>query len=86
MRLHIKNLINKHKNVPCVVVGSGPTMADFDYKNFKGIIIAIGTSIYRFPPKIINKINIYNIYHNCLIVLNFDNILLDTILLVILQK
>ena len=57
MRLHIKDLINKHKNVPCVVVGSGPSMADFDYKNFKGIVITVGTSIYRLPPSAKNKID-----------------------------
>lgn len=57
MRLNIKDLINKHKNAPCVVVGSGPSMSNFDYKNFKGVIIAVGTSIYRFPSKIANKID-----------------------------
>ena len=38
MKLEIDNLINKYKRTSksCIVVGSGPTMNDFDYKNFEG--------------------------------------------------
>lgn len=53
MEIFIKDLILKHKNKPCVVVGAGHTMFDFDYKNFKGItIIAGGSTILRVRKKI----------------------------------
>ena len=35
MEIFIKDLILKHKNQPCVVVGAGHEMFNFDYKNFK---------------------------------------------------
>lgn len=47
MRIKLKELIFKHKNIPCVIVGSGPTMLDFDYSKFKGIIIIAGSAILR---------------------------------------
>jgi len=45
--INIENFYMKHKNIPCVVVGSGHTMHDFDYKNFKGIVIVLGSAIFR---------------------------------------
>ena len=56
MELDFKDLKNKHKDSPCIIVGTSPSMMDFDYKNFKGIIIAVGTSVYRFPSNF-NKID-----------------------------
>lgn len=54
MEIFIKDLILKHKNQPCVVVGAGHEMFNFDYKNFKGItIIAGGSTILRVRDKII---------------------------------
>lgn len=49
MELNIKDLLNKHSNESCIIVGSGHTMNDFDYKNFKGKIIFCGTAILRLP-------------------------------------
>ena len=51
MKLEIDNLINKYKRTSksCIVVGSGPTMNDFDYKNFEGKIIFCGSAILRLP-------------------------------------
>ena len=52
MELKIDNLLNRHSNIPCVIIGAGYTMMDFDYANFKGIKIATGSSIMRFPDEI----------------------------------
>ena len=52
MELKIDNLLNRHSNIPCVIIGAGYTMMDFDYANFKGIKIATGSSIIRFPNEI----------------------------------
>lgn len=49
MKLKINNLLDKHSGTPCVIIGGGNTMMDFDYSNFKGIKIAAGSSITRFP-------------------------------------
>jgi len=45
--VNINNFFLKHKNIPCIVVGNGHTMMEFDYKNFKGIIILVGGAILR---------------------------------------
>ena len=41
MKLEIDDIINKYTGTSksCIVVGSGPTMNNFDYKNFEGKII-----------------------------------------------
>jgi len=51
MEIQLKELFNKHKNIPCVIVGGSQTMMDFDYKKFKGIKISIGSSILRIYKK-----------------------------------
>ena len=47
MQIDIKDIFNKHSDEECVIVGSGHTMGDFDYNNFKGKIIFCGTAILR---------------------------------------
>ena len=47
MEIKIEELINKHNNKPCIVVGAGPTAHDFDYSRFKGVVIIIGGAISR---------------------------------------
>ena len=49
MKLKINNIIDKYtnKDMSCVIVGSGHTMNEFDYKNFNGKIIFCGTAILR---------------------------------------
>jgi len=51
MKFEINNIINKYKgtNKSCIIVGSGPTMNNFDYKNFEGKIIFCGSAILRLP-------------------------------------
>ena len=49
---NFEEIINKHKNDICVIVGAGPTMNNFDYKNFKGQILLIGGAILRIDKKI----------------------------------
>lgn len=51
MRLKINDIINKYKGTDknCIIVGSGPTMNKFDYKNFNGKIIFCGSAILRLP-------------------------------------
>ena len=50
--IDIENFYLKHKGKPCIIVGSGHTMMDFDYKKFKGIVILVGSSIFRTRGKI----------------------------------
>ena len=52
MKIELKDLVFKHKDVPCIVIGAGPTMLDFDYSKFKGIIIVAGTAILRINKSI----------------------------------
>ena len=51
MRLEIDKIFNKYKgsDKSCIIVGSGPTMNEFDYKNFDGKIIFCGSAILRLP-------------------------------------
>ncbi len=49
---NFENIIDKHKNDICVIVGAGPTMNEFDYNNFKGQIILIGGAILRMSKNI----------------------------------
>jgi len=39
--------INREVNRPCVLVGSGPSMGDFDYKRFEGVVVSVGDAIIR---------------------------------------
>lgn len=52
MQIDIKDILNKHANQECIIVGSGQTMGDFDYNNFKGKIIFCGTAILRLEKVI----------------------------------
>ena len=52
MHIPLEKLYNKHLNEDCIIVGGGPLMKQFDYKNFKGKIIFIGSVILRFNRKI----------------------------------
>lgn len=47
METNLSFLINKNYNKPCLIVGPGPTMSNFPYKEFKGSIISIGDSAIR---------------------------------------
>ena len=39
MEINFTDIINKHLNKPCLIVGPGPTMANFSYDKFKGVIV-----------------------------------------------
>jgi len=54
MKMNIKSIVNKYSNnyESCVIVGSGHTMNEFDYENFKGKIIISGSTILRFDKTI----------------------------------
>jgi len=45
--VNTEDMYMNHKNIPCIIVGSGHTMYDFDYKNFKGIVIIAGSTIFK---------------------------------------
>ena len=47
MEIFLDQIINKHKDQPCLVIGSGKSLYDLDYQNFSGKIIAVGTTILR---------------------------------------
>ena len=47
MEINFTDIINKHLNKPCLIVGPGPTMANFPYDKFKGLIISVGDSAIR---------------------------------------
>ena len=47
MEIKISQLIQKELNNSCLIIGPGPTMNDFPFKNFKGVIISIGDSAIR---------------------------------------
>ncbi len=44
---NINSIIDKHLNESCLILGSGHTMDDFDFYNFKGKIILAGATILR---------------------------------------
>jgi hypothetical protein len=47
MEINFTDIINKHLNKPCLIVGPGPTMANFPYDKFKGVIISVSDSAIR---------------------------------------
>lgn len=47
MKLKIIDLLNIHKNEPCLILGSGKSLYEVDYEKFDGKIIAVGTTILR---------------------------------------
>lgn len=52
MILDFKKIIDKHKDDICIIVGSGPTMNEFDYEKFKGQIILVGGAILRINKNV----------------------------------
>lgn len=47
METNLSSLINKNYDKPCLIIGPGPTMSEFPYKEFNGSIISIGDSAIR---------------------------------------
>jgi hypothetical protein len=47
MEINFSDIVNKHINKPCLIVGPGPTMANFPYDKFKGTIISVGDAAIR---------------------------------------
>jgi hypothetical protein len=47
MEINFSEIIKNKNNEPCVIVGPGPTMLDFPYKDFDGTIITIGDAALR---------------------------------------
>ena len=47
MEINFTDIVNKHFDKSCLIVGPGPTMANFPYQKFKGVIISIGDSAIR---------------------------------------
>ena len=47
METNLSELVETRLNKPCVIVGPGPTMLDFPYKDFNGTIITIGDAALR---------------------------------------
>ena len=44
---NLSELVETRLNKPCVIIGPGPTMLDFPYKDFNGTIITIGDAALR---------------------------------------
>ena len=51
MEIFLDDILNKHKGEPCLILGSGKSLNDLNYENFKGKIIAVGTTILRIKEK-----------------------------------
>ena len=49
--IDFEHFVNKHKNEKCVIVGGSQTMHDFDYENFNGKKIVLGTAILRLENR-----------------------------------
>ena len=47
MELDLENLNDNHKNIPCAIIASGPTMSEFPFESFNGKIITVGDAIIR---------------------------------------
>ena len=45
--IDFSKFVNKYKDEKCVIIGASHSMHDFDYENFKGIKIILGTAILR---------------------------------------
>ncbi len=54
MLKQIDSIIDKHVGDSCLILGSGPTLNDFDFRNFKGKILLAGSTILRIDKKKIN--------------------------------
>ena len=63
MEINFNYLNDKHLNENCLILGSGPTMNQFDFMGFKGKIIFIGTTILRIknikPDYLVSGNNIF---------------------------
>ena len=51
MEIFLDEIFNKHKGEPCLILGSGKSLNELNYENFKGKIIAVGTTILRIKEK-----------------------------------
>ena len=51
MEIKLEDLRNKHLNQNCVIVGGSQSMHDFNFENFEGIIIVLGTAILRINQR-----------------------------------
>ena len=47
----IDSIIDKHAGDSCLILGSGPTLNDFDFRNFKGKILLAGSTILRIDKE-----------------------------------
>jgi len=47
-----KDIVGREQGRPCIVVGSAPTMMDFDYSLFHGSVICVGDSWIRSDGRI----------------------------------
>mgnify|MGYP001247784783 FL=1 len=47
----IDSIIDKHLGDSCLILGSGPTLDDFDFGNFKGKILLAGNTILRIDKE-----------------------------------
>ena len=50
----IDSIIDKHLGETCLILGAGPTLNDFDFRNFKGKILLAGSTILRIDKEKIN--------------------------------
>ena len=58
MEIFLDDILNKHKGEPCLILGSGKSLNDLNYENFKGKIIAVGTTILESKKKKIYLVGI----------------------------
>ena len=52
----IDSIIDKHAGDSCLILGSGPTLNDFDFRNFKGKILLAGSTILRIDKEKIKQL------------------------------
>ncbi len=51
MEIYLNEILNIHKGEPCLILGSGKSLNDLNYKNFSGKIMALGSTILRINEK-----------------------------------
>jgi hypothetical protein len=51
MEIYLDEILNKHKEEPCLILGSGKSLHEINYEKFKGKIIAVGTTILRIKER-----------------------------------
>lgn len=47
MQLKLNNILNIHKDIPCIILGNSPNMMNFNFAQFNGIIISLSDAIIR---------------------------------------